>query len=186
MKKPTIVFYGLSWLITLGVLSGFVWLSYSHLFDYAKTIEVKEIRGQLGVLINLSAILFGIVGAWMAIAFPPALKKVMNPEKFELGYSGVDEDILKSLLKVLVFSAGTLMLVLLIDLVLSTINSNLLNGLTFGKDSIKATCALIVWFLYLVQIKSFLIIILSTVRILFELVVRKTTVLLDTLTKRQK
>ncbi|HDO1381675.1 TPA: hypothetical protein P2R02_004654, partial [Aeromonas veronii] len=51
-----------------------------YLFDFALTLKVELIKSQIGILVNVSAILFGVIGAWLALIYPTALQKAQGKE----------------------------------------------------------------------------------------------------------
>lgn len=82
-----------SWLkfgLWLTFLACYVFVANRYLFDFALTLNVDLIKSQIGILINVSAILFGVIGAWLALIYPTALQKVQGKENIGLAFSGVD------------------------------------------------------------------------------------------------
>lgn len=172
-----------SLIITVFFIIAYLAIGYTYLFDFAKTIKVVDIKAQITLLVSISMALFAVVGAWLALVFPTALSKISNPN-VELVYSDVDEDIIIRLLKVFVYSALTLAVILILDLLLTMIPKHLFID-TNNYLYLKSIFILTVWFFYFVQIKSILRVVASASSLLFELLIRKKNKHLDDLCKPQ-
>ncbi|HDY8020419.1 TPA: hypothetical protein ACGVB5_003218 [Vibrio vulnificus] len=84
---------GFSWLkfgLWIVFIVGYGIVANKYLYDFASTLKVELIKSQIGILVNVSAILFGVIGAWLALIYPTALQKVQGKENIGLAYSGVD------------------------------------------------------------------------------------------------
>ena len=166
-------------------LVGYFILTNKYLFDFAITLKVDLIKSQIGILVNVSAILFGVIGAWLALIYPTALQKVQGKENIELAFSGVDLSVLKSLVLVLLFSTTSLITSLLCDLALtfSTLASIVE---IISADKIKALCAIIVWFLFAVQISAISSLLFSSFKLVYDLFISKAYTDLQHLLGRNK
>lgn len=156
-----------------------------YLFDFALTLKVDLIKSQIGILINVSAILFGVIGAWLALIYPTALQKVQGNENIGLAFSGVDLSVLKSLVFVLLFSASALIVSLICDLALTFSTHSLVTQIA-NEDVIKSLCAVIVWLLFFVQIAAISSLLLSSFKLVYDLFVSKAYTDLQNLLERNK
>ncbi|WP_318482953.1 hypothetical protein [Photobacterium leiognathi] len=171
----------LVWLLIVG---GYIFASKTYLFEFASTLKVEVIKAQIGILVNVSAILFGVIGAWLALIYPTALQKIQGNDSVELAYSGVDLDILKSLVIVLLFSTTSLVLSMLTDLLLTFSSHPLIVTLIEQKHTIAA-CAIVVWFLFIIQISAVTSLLLSSFKLVYDLFVSKAFSDLENLLKRK-
>lgn len=158
--------------VWLMFIVGYVFVGEAYLFDFAVNLSVEVIKSQIGILVNVSAILFGVIGAWLALIYPTALQKIQGKDNVGLAYSGVDLDVLKSLVLVLLFSTSSLIISMLSDLGL-TFSTHAAVTKIVKEDSIKAICAIIVWFLFAVQISAIASLLLSSFKLVYDLFVSK-------------
>lgn len=159
--------------------------AYLYLFEFAKELKIDSIKAQISILINISAIIFGVVGAWLALIYPTALKKMQGLGEIELAYTGVDLNILKSLVSVVFFSTLTLILSMLLDLTLTFSNHPAIHSVITSKH-LKAYCAIFIWFLYIIQIFAVSSIFKSTFSLVYDLFISNTYKKLEDLLARQK
>lgn len=183
MTKST--FSWLRLLLWLAIIGGYIFSSKNYLFDFASTLMVDVIKAQIGILVNVSAILFGVIGAWLALIYPTALQKIQGNDSVNLAYSGVDLDILKSLVVVLLFSTASLILSMLTDLSLTLAGHPLVAGI-IDKQHIIATGAIVVWFLFIIQITAIASLLTSSFKLIYDLFVSKAFSDLENLLKRKK
>ncbi|WP_421148418.1 hypothetical protein [Aeromonas dhakensis] len=170
------------WLLAI---FGYIMLANQYLFDFALSLKVDLIKSQIGILINVSAILFGVIGAWLALIYPTALQKAQGKENVGLIYSGVDLSVLKSLVLVLLFSTTALVTSLCCDLILTFSTHSLITS-TISADKIKATCATIVWFLFFLQISAISSLLTSALKLVYDLFISKSFTDLHRLLRRKK
>ena len=166
---------GFSWLkfgLWIVFIVGYGIVANKYLYDFASTLKVELIKSQIGILVNVSAILFGVIGAWLALIYPTALQKVQGKENIGLAYSGVDLSVLKSLVLVLLFSTTSLIASLLCDLALTFSTHTSIIQLT-SADSTKAICAIVVWFLFAVQISAISSLLFSSFKLVYDLFISK-------------
>ncbi|MUJ23589.1 hypothetical protein [Aliivibrio fischeri] len=183
MTKST--FNWLRLLLWLAIIGGYIFISKNYLFDFASTLEVEVIKAQIGILVNVSAILFGVIGAWLALIYPTALQKIQGNNSVDLAYRGVDLDILKNLVVVLLFSTASLILSMLTDLSL-TLSKHPFVISTIDKRHIIAMGAIVVWFLFIIQITAITSLLTSSFRLVYDLFVSKAFSDLENLLKRKK
>lgn len=104
-----IVYAIIAALLTLSFKGRVVLLSYN---DYKDT---------LGALLNISSIIFAIIGAWIAIVYPRAIARIINKKnsphnnQSESNASHRDANYLSELVEIVMVSALVLMAVLLIQ-----------------------------------------------------------------------
>ncbi|KAB7685660.1 hypothetical protein [Plesiomonas shigelloides] len=172
-------------LIWVGIVIGYFYLSDKYLFSFAATLKVEVIKSQIGILVNVSAILFGVIGAWLALIYPTALQRIQGGDTVGLAYSGVDLDVLKGLVLVLFFSSLTLIFSMFTELCLTLSSNPLLNEyLSYGD--VVAVCALFVWFLFFVQMVAILSLLKSSFKLVYDLFLSKAFSDLNNLLRRQK
>ncbi|ENQ8617103.1 hypothetical protein ACEQ7L_003656 [Vibrio fluvialis] len=182
MTKSTFNWWRLLfWLLFMG---GYIVVSYNYLFDFATTLKIEVIKSQIGILVNVSAILFGVIGAWLALIYPTALHKIQGNDDIDLAYSGVDLDILKSLVVVLLFSTASLILSMLTDLSL-TLATHPMVTVVIDEHKTIAICALLVWFLFIVQMSAIASLLTSSFKLVYDLFVSKAFGDLERLLKRK-
>jgi hypothetical protein len=121
MEKIKMVKY-----IFLLVISGFVtYLAQGSLPD-ASYSNYKEV---LGALLNISSIIFAIIGAWIAIIYPRAIGKVFGDKSAiasKLAEAQQDAGYLSELVEIVLVSAVVLMVVLIIQFTFPLVNEMLL------------------------------------------------------------
>jgi hypothetical protein len=169
----------------LALLITFVTVSNLFLFDFARTLGVDTLKAQVGILVNVSAILFGVIGAWFALIYPTALEKIKGNNSTDLAYSGVDLQVLKSLVFILIFSSASLVLSMAIDLTLTmSVHPEIVKIIT--TENIKAACAIVLWFLFLMQMIAISSLLISACKLVFNLFVSKAFSDLSNLLSRKK
>ena len=165
-------FSWLKFVLWLAFIIGYIFVAHKFLFDFALALKVDLIKSQIGILVNVSAILFGVIGAWFALLYPTVLQKVQGKENIGLAYSGVDLNALKSLVFVLLFSTSSLIVSLLCDLMLTfSIHASIVQ--VISDDKIKAVCAIIVWFMFVVQIAAISSLLFSSFKLVYDLFISK-------------
>ncbi|QYJ74646.1 hypothetical protein [Shewanella sp. FJAT-52076] len=182
MKSAFSWWRALVWVL---IVVGYAVASKNYLFDFAATLQVESIKAQIGILVNVSAILFGVIGAWLALIYPSALIKVQGKDSVDLAYSGVDLSVLKSLVFVLLFSTASLILSLLSDLMLTLADHPIISGL-LCKEYVIASCAILVWFLFIVQIAALGTLLVSSFELVFDLFISRAYGELERLLGRKK
>ena len=183
--KKASTFSPLKLVLWIVFIAGYVYVAEKYLFDFALTLKVDLIKAQIGILVNVSAILFGVIGAWLALIYPTALQKVQGQQNIELAYSGVDLSVLKSLVFVLLFSTSALIASLLCDLALTFSTHDLITQI-ISADKIKVICALIVWFLFIVQISAISSLLFSSFKLVYDLFISKSYKDIQKLLERKK
>lgn len=183
MTTSTISFIKL--LVGFVIVVGYAIVSKYYLYDFALKLDVSIIKAQIGVLVNVSAILFGVVGAWLALIYPTALQKVQGNESVELAYSGINLQLLKSLVVILFFSTVALVLSMLADLALTLSTMDWVSQY-LGKDNLIAICAITIWFLFFIQISAISSILWSSFKLVYDLFVSKAFSDLEGLLTRNK
>jgi hypothetical protein len=85
------------------------YLSYSFRLD----IEFKDVEPIISILQNTSAMIFTIMGIWIAYIYPNAVLRIVQPTKITAIFSDEDLKRVKLLVGIVVFSALILILLLL-------------------------------------------------------------------------
>lgn len=84
-------------------------------------LTYNDYKDTLGALLNISSIIFAIIGAWIAIIYPRAMARILNKRKSESepssenNESNKDANYLSELVEIVMVSAMVLMAVLLIQ-----------------------------------------------------------------------
>ncbi len=167
------------------ILAIYGFISYNYLLNFAGNLPISTIKAQIGILVNVSAILFGVIGAWLALIYPSALQKIQGNTSLDLAYSGVNLSVLKGLVIVLLFSTLSLILSMLTDLAL-TLSSHPKIITYLDSASIIGYCAVLVWFLFIIQISAISSLLLASFKLVYNLFISKAFQDLDGLLKRKK
>jgi uncharacterized membrane protein len=88
--------------------------------DTVVTLGYAAYKDTLGALLNISSIIFAIIGAWIAIIYPRAIGRVFksSPQtKQTLAEADTDAEYLSELVEIVLVSAIVLMMVLVIQFV---------------------------------------------------------------------
>ncbi|SOC53916.1 hypothetical protein SAMN05421509_10312 [Chromohalobacter canadensis] len=103
----------LRYFVVLLVSSGIGWFSYGNLSDF----HGADFINVLGVLLNISSIIFAIIGAWIAIIFPNAIKSEAGRDRGDvtesLKQTVKDANYLSELFHIVLMSAVVIILVVL-------------------------------------------------------------------------
>ncbi|PSV30326.1 hypothetical protein [Photobacterium sp. GB-72] len=100
MKSPSQNFIVWHILVVLLVTS----VSYCFRSD----IKFPEIQGLVSILQNTSAMIFTIMGLWIAYVYPNVILRIVQPSKVVAVFSDEDELTVKLLVGVVVLSAATM------------------------------------------------------------------------------
>ncbi|EKI6253415.1 hypothetical protein PF376_004368, partial [Salmonella enterica] len=84
------------------------YLSYSFRLD----IDFKDVEPIISILQNTSAMIFTIMGIWIAYVYPNAVLKIVQPSKVTVIFSDDDLKRVKLLVGVVISSALILLLLL--------------------------------------------------------------------------
>ncbi len=85
------------------------------------SLSYNDYKDTLGALLNISSIIFAIIGAWIAIVYPRAMARIINKKnsnqnnQSESKESHKDANYLSELVEIVMVSALVLMAVLLIQ-----------------------------------------------------------------------
>ncbi|HBR5479333.1 TPA: hypothetical protein L9Y92_001646 [Klebsiella pneumoniae] len=82
------------------------------------TLTYNDYKDTLGALLNISSIIFAIIGAWIAIVYPRAMARIINKKNSNQNKSSEshkDASYLSELVEIVMVSAVVLMAVLLIQ-----------------------------------------------------------------------
>ena len=98
--------------------------------DIVSLISYNEYKDALGALLNISSIVFAIIGAWIAIIFPRAIGRAFQGKvaSKELKDATGDTDYLCELVETVMVSAVVLMFVLIIQFVVPLFKGALPSG----------------------------------------------------------
>ncbi|HHY1211368.1 TPA: hypothetical protein ACVZ49_004545, partial [Salmonella enterica subsp. enterica serovar Agona] len=91
------------------------YLSYSFRLD----IDFKDVEPIISILQNTSAMIFTIMGIWIAYVYPNAVLKIVQPSKVTVIFSDDDLKRVKLLVGV-VISSALILLLLLVGVVVKT------------------------------------------------------------------
>ncbi|MFL1906788.1 hypothetical protein [Plesiomonas shigelloides] len=75
---------------------------------FRKDIEFKEAQGLISILQNTSAMIFTIMGLWIAYVYPNVILQIVQPSKIVAVFSDEDELTVKLLIGIVVLSAITM------------------------------------------------------------------------------
>lgn len=104
---------------------------------YTEKIHYKDYKDALSALINISSIIFAIIGAWIAIIYPKSIARTFNPSDpiEKLKENEEDADYLSMLIRIVLISAFVLMSVLLMQILFPILRS--VDYLSIDKDVVK-------------------------------------------------
>lgn len=87
--------------------------------DTVSSLSYASYKDTLGALMNISSIIFAIIGAWIAIIYPRAIGRVFKGQAVTevLNEADSDANYLSNLVEIVMVSALVLMIVLLIQFV---------------------------------------------------------------------
>ena len=121
-------------------------------------VDYAQYKDLLGTLFNLSAIVFAIIGAWIAVVFPQTMSKVFAKDvsyaesRAELSHEQKNADYLSQLVEVVLASATVLMIIVIIQLVFPVVKQ--LDFYVNYNSNLKMLGFGLVTFLSLVQLMS--------------------------------
>ncbi len=98
-------------------ICGFIVFAATSGFYFGQDIHLKEQLQIYEGLRNTSAIIFGVMGAWLAILHPDVLKNIFIKEKGNI--SSKDRETIKLLLAPIVISTFVLLIVLVVPLLVA-------------------------------------------------------------------
>lgn len=101
------------------ILAGITLLATYLLRDTVSVLSYASYKDTLGALMNISSIIFAIIGAWIAIIYPRAIGRVFKGQSVDelMKDADSDADYLSNLVEIVMVSAIVLMLVLSIQFV---------------------------------------------------------------------
>ncbi|EGR4199721.1 TPA: hypothetical protein ACGUMO_004375 [Vibrio vulnificus] len=146
--------------------------------EIVPAIDYAQYKDLLGVLFNLSAIVFAIIGAWIAVVFPQTMSKVFTKDvsysesRKELLHEQTNAEYLSQLVEVVLASASVLMVIVIIQLVFPVLNQLELY-LTYNLQ-LKVLAFGVVAFLSFVQLLSLARVVLANYFFLNQ--IRKKTI----------
>lgn len=133
------------------------------------SLNYQAYKATLGALLNISSIIFAIIGAWIAIIYPRAIGRVFKREKLSesaIEEANTDADYLSQLVEIVMVSAIVLMAVLLIQFSVPVFQE--LN-LEFMKSGVKYVGFFVVALLTFSQLYAIFRVILANYFFLNEL-----------------
>ncbi|MEI9598030.1 hypothetical protein V5030_02080 [Moellerella wisconsensis] len=101
-RKNKIMIFNALLLIALAVIS----------FGFSESITFKDIEPLISILQNTSAMIFTIMGIWIAYIYPNAILRITQPKKVKAIFSVEDAERIKLLVGIVILSAGVLMILL--------------------------------------------------------------------------
>lgn len=82
-------------------------------FWFSKNVVFKDLEPLIAILQSTSAMVFTIMGIWIAYIYPNAILKITQPKKVEAIFSNEDGKRIKLLVGIVILSATVLVLLLL-------------------------------------------------------------------------
>lgn len=102
-KRTSLVFLHL---LPLGLI---VWISHAYCHD----LNSSDIDPIVSILQNVSAMIFTIMGIWIAYLYPNAILRITQPSKVEAIYSDEDDSRIQIIVGIVVLSAIVLSLLMI-------------------------------------------------------------------------
>ncbi|MDP2716293.1 hypothetical protein [Rheinheimera sp.] len=93
----------------IGIITVISYLSYT----YGAKITSNDLQPLIAILQNTSAMIFTIMGIWVAYVYPNAVLRIVQPSKVIAVYSKDDLSQVKMLIGIIIFSALILFLLLI-------------------------------------------------------------------------
>lgn len=156
--------------IVIAILSGAITVAISGVIEQN---EISNLKDVLAALLNVSSIVFAIIGAWIAIIYPKALSVTFTADTSKTGVSSSinqqenDTNYLSELVEIVMVSAVVLIAVISIQFLASLNGQKMANLL--GKASTKHGVFLVLIFCTLAQINCVWRVILANYFFLNEL-----------------
>lgn len=149
-------------IVLLSFFSGFVMNNYVTKISYA---EYKDI---LGALLNISSIVFAIIGVWIAIIYPGAIGKAFQPNLTSKDVENLNSDstYLSELVETVLVSAFVLMMVLLIQFFVPILKVSIPNSYL---SIVKIIGFFVISFLTFLQLYAVNRVIIQNYHFLFQL-----------------
>lgn len=135
-------------LIHLVVFAGLWWFS----SEFQSSINYDNLKDSIDILKNASAMIFTIVGIWLAYIYPNAITAIVKPESVEYLAGEQDARRIEMLVGIIITSATVI-----IGIVLFFASKTAFSGLDFyaqNRDYIKPTGFTVIFFLSYLQIIS--------------------------------
>ncbi len=133
------------------------WLTYGGLESFTSDAFVSV----MGILLNVSAIVFAIIGAWIAIIYPRALQAPITGDRLDdaevLHENTKDADYLSELFQIVLQSAFVIMIAVAAQVALPLLRAYSY----FGIDAslVKAVAVSLMIFLASIQLNSILVVV---------------------------
>lgn len=107
--------------------------------DAVSSLDYAAYKDTLGALLNISSIIFAIIGAWIAIIYPRAIGRVFKGKSVSdkaLKEADTDADYLSELVEIVMVSAIVLMVVLSIQFIVPIAKSLILESwVVYSKNT---------------------------------------------------
>lgn len=136
--------------VFISVLIG--WLTFGDLESFTG----ESFLGVMGVLLNVSSIVFAIIGAWIAIIYPRALQSSISSDRLEgakiLDESVKDANYLSELFQIVLQSAFVIMVAVAIQVVFPLVRSY--QYFDLDMSYVRAFAVSVMIFLALIQINA--------------------------------
>ncbi|TLM79937.1 hypothetical protein ACONUD_00745 [Microbulbifer harenosus] len=113
-------------MIKYGAIAFLAFLATVVLNKAVVTLDYNAYKETLGALLNISSIIFAIIGAWIAIIYPRAIGRVFKGEELNqpaIKEARKDTDYLSQLVEIVLVSALVLMVVLIAQFTVPIIQS---------------------------------------------------------------
>ncbi|WP_018694581.1 hypothetical protein [Algicola sagamiensis] len=152
------------------VLLGVSFITTYLLGDVVLSLGYIDYKDTLGALLNISSIIFAIIGAWIAIIYPKAMNKVVSGKSNDsstLEDVNSDANYLSQLIEIVLVSSIVLMLVLCIQFT-APIAKAIIEDSTYIKWAKYSVFFVISW-LAMAQIYAVLRVIVTNYHFLGEL-----------------
>lgn len=144
------------------------WLCFKH----TTALGYSDYKDLLNTLLNISAITFAIIGAWIAVIYPDLIGGGFSEDKdlSEIDTARHDINILATLIEVILGSSLVMVIVLSFQFMFPIMQQ--MEFLGFPKDILKALVFLIILFMTLVQINAIFKVVAVNYRFLRKLRVK--------------
>lgn len=129
----------------------FLYSSKEQISDMVFNDRVK-LSDLVGVLLNISSIVFAVCGAWVALVFPKALEKLTDNDG-KLKFIATNDEVVA--FKDISISSALSLIVIVVLLCINYISS--LGSLLSSYQNVKLVCFYVVSFLYFFQVVVLLI-----------------------------
>lgn len=147
----------LRYLVAIVLSMGLGWFSYGNLSDFHSTDFINV----LGVLLNISSIIFAIIGAWIAIIFPGAIRSDPGFARGDITESlkqtVKDANYLSELFHIVLISAVVIILVVLAQVAFPMLRA--FGYFEVEKELLKAVSIVFLLSLTYAQVDSIMIVV---------------------------